>query len=147
MSIADATGSATPPVTTTIDRGRLRLFAKATGQTDPVYTDVQAARAAGHRDLLVPPTYLFGIELEQPEPFGWLTEHGVDMGSVLHGTQSFDYLADVYAGDEVTARSAVTDVQVKKGGALTLVERQTTVTRDDVTVARLTTIVAVRGAA
>jgi len=147
VSITDATGAATTPVTTTIDRSRLVLFAKATGQTDAVYTDVDAARAAGHRDLLVPPTFLFGIELERPEPFGWLTQHGVDITHVLHGTQSFDYVAPVFAGDEVTARSAITDVQVKKGGALTLVQRETAITRGDEQVARLTSVIAIRSAA
>jgi acyl dehydratase len=134
-------------VTTTIDRGRLRLVAKATGQTDPVYTDVDAARAAGHPDLLVPPTYLFGIELEQPEGFGRLTEHGVEVTSLLHASQTFDYVTAVHAGDEVTATSSITDVQVKKGGALTLVHRQTDISRDGSTVASLTTIIAIRGAA
>ena len=147
MAITGAAGVATPPLTMTIDRSRLRLFAKATGQTDPVYTDADAAREAGHRDLLIPPTFLFGVELERPEPFAWLTVHGVDMGQVLHGSQSFDYLAPVFAGDTVTASSAITDVQVKKGGALTLVERETTITRDEQTVARLTSVIAIRGAA
>jgi acyl dehydratase len=147
VSITEAVGLATPPVSTVVDRGRLRLFAKATGQSDPVYTDLEAARAAGHPDLLVPPTFLFGIELERPEPFGWLTAHGVDMGSVLHGSQSFDYLEPVHAGDELTARSSISDVTVKKGGALTLVERTTTVTRADTPVAQLTSVIAVRGAA
>ena len=50
--------------TMTIERGRLRLFAKAIGETDPVYTDVEAAKAAGYPDLPAPPTFIFGIELE-----------------------------------------------------------------------------------
>src|SRR4051812_32443621 len=113
----------------TIDRSRLRLFAKATAQTDPCYSDLDAARAAGHRDLLVPPTFLFAVELERPDPFAWLADLGVDITKVLHGTQSFDYLAPVYAGDEVTAESSITGVQTKKGGALTLVDRQTAIRR------------------
>lgn len=147
MTPSDAIGTSTPPVTVTIDRGRLRLFATATGQTDPVYTDVEAARAAGHADLLVPPTYLFGVDLERPDPFDYYKAMGFDMGQMLHGTQGFDYLTPVYAGDQVTATSVVTDVQVKKGGALTLIERQTTVTRDGETVARLTGVAVVRTAA
>ena len=57
-----------------VTRSRLRDFAKATGQSDPVYTDVDAAKQAGHRDLPVPPTFFFGIELEAPEPFAFLNE-------------------------------------------------------------------------
>jgi acyl dehydratase len=147
MSITEAVGTSTPPVIMTIDRGRLLLFAKAVGITDPVHVDVDAARAAGHPNLLVPPTFLFGVELERPEPFGWLTGHGVDMGSVLHGTQSFDYLAPVHAGDEVVAESSITDVQQKKGGALTMVERQTNITRQGTRAARLTSVIVIRDGA
>jgi acyl-CoA synthetase (AMP-forming)/AMP-acid ligase II len=73
LTIAESavgTSSAPPPLA--VERGRLRLFAKATGQTDPVYVDAAVAR--GHRDLPVPPTFLFGVELEQPEPFAWLSD-------------------------------------------------------------------------
>jgi hypothetical protein len=51
-----------------VEKGRLRFFAKATGQDDPVYTDEAAARAAGHPGLPVPPTFLFCLEMESPNP-------------------------------------------------------------------------------
>jgi acyl dehydratase len=131
-------------VTMTVDRSQLRLFAKATGQTDPVYWDVDAARAAGHPDLLVPPTFLFGVELHQPDPFWWIKDLGYAMTAVLHGSQFFEYLLPVHAGDEVTATGQVVDTTVKKGGALTLITRRTTITRDAVTVARLTAVTVIR---
>ena len=40
------------------DAWRLRFFAEATGQLDPVYTDVTVAMAAGHPALPLPPTFL-----------------------------------------------------------------------------------------
>ena len=49
-------------------RGRLRFFAKAIGETDPVYIDEAAARDAGHPGLPVPPTFLFCLEMESPDP-------------------------------------------------------------------------------
>ena len=143
-ALDSAVGAATPPITTDIDRSQLRLFAKATGQTDPVWTDVEAARAIGYPDLPVPPTFLFGIELQQPEPFGWLTDLGVDMKTVLHGTQSFEHYAPVFAGDTVTAASSITGVQVKKEGALTFVERRTEISRGTDLVAQLTSTIVVR---
>ncbi|MDO8773368.1 MAG: MaoC family dehydratase N-terminal domain-containing protein [Burkholderiaceae bacterium] len=47
-----------------IERQRLRFFARAIGETDPVYTDVEAARAAGYADLPAPPTFLFSADLD-----------------------------------------------------------------------------------
>ena len=41
-------GHVMPSFEVLVEKGRLRFFAKATGQTDPVYSDEAAARAAGH---------------------------------------------------------------------------------------------------
>lgn len=140
-------GSSTPPATMTVERGRLQLFAKAIGQTDPLYLDVDVARAEGHRDLPVPPTFLFGLELEQPNPFSWIEDLGVAMPTVLHGSQSFEYKAMAYAGDVLTATSTITDVYEKKGGALELIDRVTDITRDGETIATLTQTLVVRNGA
>mgnify|MGYP006188918339 FL=1 len=47
-----------------VEKGRLRFFAKAIGETDPIYTDEAAAREAGHRSLPVPPSFLTCLEAE-----------------------------------------------------------------------------------
>lgn len=127
-----------------ITRSRLRAFAAATGQTDPIYTDVDAARQAGHPDLPVPPTFYFGIDFEAPDPFAFLTDRGVDLRTVLHGEQEFVYEGMAYAGDELTTSSRIADVFDKKGGALEFLVRESVVTNQHgVVVARMrsTTVV------
>ncbi|MGO8936853.1 MAG: MaoC family dehydratase N-terminal domain-containing protein [Mycobacterium sp.] len=91
-------GKQLPPVTMTINAGRLRFLARAIGESNPVFTDLQAAHAAGRRDLPVPPTFLFGIELERLDPFEWLASVGVDLRRVLHGEQSFTCHSQAVAG-------------------------------------------------
>lgn len=120
-------GREMPGTSLLVSRSRLRMFAKAAGQTDPVYVDVDAAALAGHRDLPVPPTFFFGAELEQPDPFGHLAEFGVDLRAVLHGGQEFTYHAMAYAGDELSTSSKVVDVYDKKGGALQFLVTEITV--------------------
>ncbi|MGE4361788.1 MULTISPECIES: MaoC family dehydratase N-terminal domain-containing protein [Mycolicibacterium] len=127
-------GTELPTATMTVDRGRLRFFAKAIGETDPKYTDVAAARAAGHPDLPVPPTFLFSIELEAPDPFSYLSALGVDLRRVLHGEQSFVYHAMAYPGDELLATPRISDVYTKKAGALDFIAKDTRITRADGTV-------------
>lgn len=128
-----------------IERGRLRAFAKAIGETDPVYTDLRSARNAGHPDLPVPPTFLFGIELEQPDPFAWLVGLGVDLRFVLHGEQRFDYQRVAHAGETLTARSRIEDVYTKRGGALEFVAKKTDVIDvEGAQVAQLTSVLVVR---
>ena len=138
-------GQELPPVTMTVDAGRLRFFAKAIGETNPVFTDLEAAKAAGHRDLPVPPTFLFAIELESPDSFGWLADIGVDLRRVLHGEQSFTYHSPAVAGDVLTATPRIGNVYSKKGGTLEFIEKASTVTREngDV-VAELTSVIVVR---
>jgi N-terminal half of MaoC dehydratase len=138
-------GKDLPPITVTVDAGRLRFFAKAIGETNPVFTDLETAKAAGHRDLPVPPTYLFGIELESPDPFAWLAGIGVDLRRVLHGEQSFTYHSTAVAGDVLTATPRIGNVYSKKGGALELIEKASTVTRENGDlVAELKTVIVVR---
>jgi N-terminal half of MaoC dehydratase len=132
------------PLIVTVERGRLGFFAKATGQRDPVYAELPAAVAAGHPDLPVPPSFYFSLELDRPDPFGWLTALGIDLRRVLHGEQSFAYHAMAHAGDTLTLRSRIADVTVKKGGALELLSKQTEVTRDGAPVAELVSVIAVR---
>lgn len=114
-----------------VERGRLRLFCKAIGEDDPVYSDVAAARAAGYPDLPAPPTFLCALHHEQPDQFAWLAALGVSADRVLHGEQGFTYHAMAFAGDRLTARSRITDVYAKKNGALEFIARETAVTDQD----------------
>lgn len=137
-----------PALEVEVERGALRLFAQATGETRLEYVDVEAARAAGHRDLPVPPTYWFSLELQGPDPFGFLTALDVPLARILHGEQSFEYVADACAGDTLTLTPRIVDVVSKKGGAMELLTKQTTVT--DVAgavVARLASVLVVRNPA
>lgn len=138
-------GHALPASVLAIERGRLRFFARATGQTDPVYTDPAAARAAGYADLPAPPTFLFGAELDSGATDRLLAELGVPIAKVLHGEQGFTYLKPVVAGDTVTVRSHIADIYAKKDGALEFVVKLShAVNQHDEPVATLRTVIVVR---
>ena len=128
-----------------VTRGRLRNFAVATGQPDPVYRDVDAANQAGHRDLPVPPTFFFGVDLESPDSFKFFTDLGVDLRAVLHGEQEFVYHEMAYAGDELSTSSSITDIYEKKDGLLEFIVRKTVVRNQfDAVVAELNSTSVVR---
>lgn len=132
------------PFVVTVERGRLAFFAKATGQQDPVYYDLAAARAAGHRDLPIPPSFYFSLELERPDPFGWTEALGIDLARVLHGEQSFTYHAMAYAGETLTVHTQLVDVAVKKGGELELITKNTSMTCDGRPIADSVSVIIVR---
>jgi acyl dehydratase len=124
-----AVGRSFTPVTAQVEPGRLRYFLNTLGETNPVYRDVEAARGAGYAATPIPPTYLFCLEMmDAPDPFEFLRALDIDLARVLHGEQSFSYHAPVVVGDTLTFESKVVSVTDKKGGAMTLIVVETTVT-------------------
>jgi len=109
-------GRELPPSTLTLERGRLRFFAQAIGETDPVYSDVDAARAAGYADLPAPPTFLFAAELDSGQSMALLELLQIPLAKLLHGEQGFTYHRAACAGDTITVRPRITDIYDKKGG-------------------------------
>ncbi|NVN87131.1 MAG: MaoC family dehydratase N-terminal domain-containing protein [Rhodopseudomonas sp.] len=127
-----AVGRRFTPVTAHVEPGRLRYFFETLGESNPVYRDAAAAKAAGFTAIPIPPTYLFCLELMDSEtPFEFLTALDIDLGKVLHGEQSFAYHAPVVVGDTVTFSPRVTSVTDKKGGAMTLIVVETEVTNQN----------------
>jgi len=120
-----------PSFTAEIEKGRLRFFAKAIGETNPIYTDEGAAQAAGYRTIPAPPTFMFSVDLEGPELLPVLKLLELDLGRVLHGSQTFEYLGQVYAGDRITQQSKIADIFDKKGGALEFVVQKSTYTNQN----------------
>lgn len=111
-------GRELPAVSMTLERGRLRFFAKAIGETDPVYTDVEAAKKAGYADLPAPPTFLFGAELDSGILDRLLADLKVPIAKILHGEQGFTYHRPACAGETITVQSRIADIFDKKNGAL-----------------------------
>ncbi|TAM24035.1 MAG: MaoC family dehydratase [Rhodanobacter sp.] len=138
-------GHALPISEMTLDRSRLRFFAKAIGETATEYTDVAAAKAAGYADLPAPPTFLFGAELDSGTTFQLLDLLEVPVTKLLHGEQSFSYHQSACAGDTVTVQSVIDDIYDKKNGALEFVVKTSRATNQkNELVAEMRTVLVVR---
>ena len=138
-------GHVEPAFEVLVEKGRLKFFAKATGQTDPVYTDEAAAHTAGLPDLPVPPTFLFCLEMEAPDPAAIRNLLGMDYRRLLHGEQGFVYERMAYAGDVLRFEQSIEDIYDKKNGALEFVVRKTIVTNQrGESVAQLRTVSVLR---
>lgn len=114
-------GHELPPSVLTIGRDRLAFFAKAIGETDPVYTELAAARDAGYPDLPAPPTFLFAAEMDSGAITQLCERIGLPMPKLLHGEQGFTYHRPACAGDTITVHSRVEDIYDRKNGALEFV--------------------------
>ena len=140
-------GKSFPPHSVEIEKGQLRFFAKAVGETNPIYTDEDAAKAAGYSSLPAPPTFGLSMNLAVPDPFAKYIKMGVDLGRVLHGEQQFEYLGPICAGDTITLNGTIKDIYDKKGGALEfLIEQVTMTNQHGVMVGRMVVTTVVRNA-
>jgi acyl dehydratase len=138
-------GWVSPPSTVEVEKGRLRFFAQAIGETNPLYTNEAVAQAAGYRSLPIPLTFLFCLEMDHPSSFKLLETLNVSLARILHGEQSFTYHQPVCAGDCITFQSKVSDIYSKKGGALEFIVQDTTArNQDEVLVGEMRSVIVVR---
>ena len=108
-------GKVFPGVTYAVGREKVREYAHAVGETNPLHLDVEAARAAGHRDVVAPP--MFAVVYSSPAimPALFDPEVGIDFARMVHGAQEFAWGPLVVAGDEIATEVEVADI-TERGG-------------------------------
>ncbi len=104
--------------TSPITRHTLALYCGASGDHNPIYSDPEAARKAGHPALPAPPTFVFMLEVDAVDLQDLVSFFGCKLGQLLHGEQGFVYHAPIYAGDRITVKKKVADIYDKKNGKL-----------------------------
>ena len=118
-------GVESEPRVTEVEKGQLKFFAKATGETNPIYWDEEAARAAGYPTLPAPPTFAFSLHLGAPAKVGSIFDMGLDLRRIVHGEQAFTHHSMIYAGDTMTLTTSTVDIYEKKNGALDFIVQDT----------------------
>ena len=111
-------GRKSEPREIVVEQGQLKLFAKAILETNPIYFDEAAAKAAGHPNILAPPTFGNCLKLLAPSQELNYESLGIDYKNLLHAEEKIEYFQSFYAGDRLTLTAEVTDMYEKKGGAL-----------------------------
>lgn len=125
-------GAETEAVSIRVEQSQLTLFCQAIGEDNPVYRDVNAARAAGFDAVPTPPSY--PQTLLNLAPFTGdlvLDVIKADLARLLHGEQSFEHHHPILVGDTITLRQRVADIYDKKGGALEFIVLETSATNQD----------------
>lgn len=106
-----------------VGREKIREFAVAVGAQDPVHHEVEAAKAAGHPDLVAPPTFPIVISMAALKQIVMDPALGVDYSRVVHGEQRFSYTRPVVAGDELVCVNHIEEI-ITRGGHDFLTTRQ-----------------------
>lgn len=124
-------GTEFTPYTFDVEKGRIKFFAQAIGEKNPIHFNEDAAKDAGYKTIVAPPTFPFVLDLEGPEFLPAIKLFNLDIGRVLHGSQEFEYSGHIYAGDTIQVASKVVDIFDKKGGALESIVFQNTYTNQN----------------
>lgn len=118
----DVIGKSYPATTYAVGREKVREYALAVGETNPLHLDPQAARAAGYEDVVAPP--MFAVVYAMPAVAGALfdPELGIDFARLVHGGQELIWGPLVIAGDEIATTACVSDVSERAGNGFFVFE-------------------------
>src|SRR5262249_37935366 len=85
----NAAGKTFPPYEFRVERGKIKEFADAIGDPNPVYRDPGYAAKAGYAGVLAPPTLLRTFLYEPTAARDALQVK--DWSYIVHGEQEFEY--------------------------------------------------------
>jgi len=110
-----AAGKTYEPKTYAVGREKVREYANAVGETNPVHLDVEAARAAGYADVVAPPMFAVVYSALAMAPAVLDPEVGINLAMMVHGGQEFVWGEPVCAGDTITTETSVKDIYERGG--------------------------------
>lgn len=110
-----------PSHTFDVEKNKIAEFAMAVARKDTrdkinsIYTDVTAAKQAGHPGIMIPPTFPTSLMFQTGGGLmGVVNALGIDLGRLLHGEEEYEYFGNVCAGDIVTGQMKVVDMYSKE---------------------------------
>lgn len=124
---ASAAGKVFPPYEFLVERGKIREFADALEDPNPIYRDRDYAAKSPVGGILAPPTLLRTFLYEPRAAADALKVK--DWSYIVHGEQEFEYLAPVLAGDVLTAQDkilSITEKESRRAGKLQIAVIETT---------------------
>jgi acyl dehydratase len=110
-----AVGKTFPPTTYVVGREKVREYAYAVGETNPLHLDPRAARDAGYADVVAPPMFAVVYSSPAVAPALFDPEVGLDFARMVHGGQEFVWGPPVVAGDEITTTVEVRSIEERDG--------------------------------
>jgi acyl dehydratase len=100
------------PVTTEVEKGAVRKFARAIGETNPLYYDPGYAATTRFGAMIAPPTFVAVLKGTGLPP---LPDPPVTFTVFLHTDDRIEQFAPIKVGDLITTAPELADVFVKTG--------------------------------
>jgi acyl dehydratase len=115
MTESTPIGKTYPAYEYEVGREKIREYANAVGETNPVYFDREAAREAGFRDVVAPPMFAVVYSAGSVGPPIFDPEIGIDFMRMVHGGQEFAWSEPVCAGDVIATETTFKDLSERDG--------------------------------
>ncbi len=117
-----------------VEKGTIRNMAEAMNYLNPLYLDEAYARSKGHSSVLAPPMLpTYDLQLSAPLE---VLKFPFPVVAVLHGSDEWEFMADVHAGDVLTPQGKLLNLTEKDGnrGKMLFITSEITYTnqRDEV---------------
>jgi acyl dehydratase len=109
-------GRVYPPQAYEVSREKIREFADAIGDADPLYRDPKAATERGYLDVIAPPTFAMLPVLRGFDQL--VAELGVTYAQVIHVNQRFVHARPIRAGDQLLTTTTLESVRSAAGNVL-----------------------------
>jgi acyl dehydratase len=126
-----AIGKVFAPVDYAVGREKIREFASAVGETNPLYFEPEAARGAGYADVVAPPMFAVVYAGRSLVPALFHPEVGLNFAMMVHGAQEFVWGPLVVAGDDITTTTTVKDISERGEMTFYIVESVSRNQRDE----------------
>lgn len=111
--------------TTEVERGAIRRFAEAIGDSNPLFNDEKEARKTRFGGMIAPPTFCRSLSAT-------MLDINLNMPSfrALDGGSDWEYLEPIRPGDRITAQTRLADLRETEGrlGPMVFIVTETTYT-------------------
>jgi acyl dehydratase len=127
----EAIGKTYPTTVYAVGREKIKEYASAVGEHNAIHLDHQAARAAGHADVVAPPMFAVVFASQAMMPALFDPDVGLDFAHMVHGSQEFVWGPLVVAGDEIATTATVKDISQRGGMGFYVFETRSANQRDE----------------
>ena len=114
-------GTLSEPVIMEVGRVAIRRYADAVGDDNPLFHEVEDAKAAGYEDIICPPGF-WGWPIKGRATIGGMSIVGAvlikaGLWRILDGGVDQEFYIPIRAGDILTAYSKIADIREREGKA------------------------------
>ncbi len=127
----DAVGKTYPEAVYAVGREKVKEYALAVGETNPLHLDPEAARAAGHADVVAPPMFAVVYSAPAMGPVIFDPDVAMNFALMVHGGQEFRWGPLVVAGDEIATAVTVKSIDERDGRGYYVFESVSTNSRGE----------------